>query len=70
MLTTEICPNCKIATETIEWEGLGYEKLLANDNADLAKKFGVKQAPTLVVVKNGAFEKHSGVSDIKKYVNA
>ena len=70
LFTTETCPNCKIATATLDKAGFGYEKLLANDNADLAKKFGVKQAPTLVVVKNGAFEKHSGVSDIKKYVNA
>jgi hypothetical protein len=30
---------------------------------------GIKQAPTLIVVKNGEIEKYTGVSDIKKWLN-
>jgi len=41
---------------------------LAEENADLAKELGIKQAPTLVVVKDGNVEKFAGVSDIKKYI--
>jgi len=66
LFTTATCPNCKIACATLDKEGFKYEKLLADENADLATKFGVKQAPTLVVVKDGEVEKFSGVSDIKK----
>ena len=70
LFTTATCPNCKIACSLLDKAGVAYEKLLANEYADLVNEFGVKQAPTLVVVKNGTFEKYTGVSDIKKFLNA
>jgi ribonucleoside-triphosphate reductase len=70
LFTTATCPNCKIACSLLDKAGVAYEKLLANEYVDLVNEFGVKQAPTLVVVKNGAFEKYTGVSDIKKFLNA
>ena len=36
----------------------------------MATELGIKQAPTLVVIKDGAVSKFAGVSDIKKYLNA
>ncbi len=70
LFTTATCPNCKIACATLDKAGVAYEKLLANEHADLANEFGVKQAPTLVVVKNGVATKYAGVSDIKRMLNA
>ncbi|MBO5734865.1 MAG: ribonucleoside triphosphate reductase [Clostridia bacterium] len=70
LFTTATCPNCKIACALLDKAGFAYEKLLANEHADLAAEFGVKQAPTLVVVKNGEMAKFTGVSDIKKMLNA
>ncbi len=70
LFTTSTCPNCKIACSLLDKAGFPYEKLLANEHADKAEMFGVKQAPTLVIVRNGAFEKYNGVSDIKKMLNA
>ena len=45
-----------------------FSKLLANENAELVNELGIKQAPTLVVVKDGNVSKFNGVSDIKKYL--
>ena len=70
LFTTSTCPNCKIACSILDKAGFSYEKLLANEYAEMATSFGVKQAPTLVVVKNGIATKYSGVSDIKKMLNA
>ncbi len=70
LFTTATCPNCKIACSILDKAGVGYEKLLANEHADLTASFGIKQAPTLVVVKDGKAEKYTGVSDIKKLLNA
>ncbi len=70
LFTTATCPNCKIACSFLDKAGFKYEKLLANEHADLATEFGVKQAPTLVVVKDGAVSKYAGVSDIKKFLGA
>ena len=58
----------KAAKGHFDKAGVSYEKLLANENAELATSLGVKQAPTLVIQKNGTVEKISGVSDIKKHL--
>ncbi len=68
LFTTATCPNCKIACSFLDKADFKYEKLLANEHADLATEFGVKQAPTLIVVKDGAVSKYAGVSDIKKFL--
>ena len=70
LFTTATCPNCKIACSVLDKAGVEYSKLLANENAELTTALGVKQAPTLVVVKNGEAQKFTGVSDIKKLLNA
>ena len=69
LFTTATCPNCKIACSILDKAGVSYEKLLANEHAQLAETFSVKQAPTLVVVKDGQVSKFAGVSDIKKMLN-
>ncbi len=70
LFTTATCPNCKIACSVLDKAGVSYEKLLANENAELATKLGVKQAPTLVIIKDGEASKYHGVSDIKKLLQA
>ena len=70
LFTTSTCPNCKIACSLLDKAGFGYEKLLANEHPQLTADFGIKQAPTLVIVKDGKVEKYTGVSDIKKLLNA
>ena len=68
LFTTATCPNCKIACSFLDKAGFPYEKLLANEHEDLVNEFGIRQAPTLVVVKNGEVSKYAGVSDIKKFL--
>ena len=71
LFTTATCPNCKIACAQLDKAGFAYTKLLADEHAELATALGVKQAPTLVVVKDGqVVSKAAGVSDIKKMLNA
>ena len=70
LFTTATCPNCKIAVSLLDKAGVIFNKLLANENVDAVNALGIKQAPTLVVVENGVATKYTGVSDIKKYLNA
>ena len=42
---------------------------MAEENADLARHYGVKQAPTLVVPTANGFEKYAGAGAIKQYIN-
>ncbi len=66
LFTTATCPNCKVIKSMLDKQGYKYETLLANENRELCEAFDIRQAPTLVIVKDGAFEKFAGVSDIKK----
>ncbi len=70
LFTTATCPNCKIAVSLLDKAGVIFNKLLANENVEAVNALGIKQAPTLVVVENGVANKYTGVSDIKKYLNA
>ncbi len=67
LFTTATCPNCKVIKGILDRQGYKYETLLANENRELCEAFDIRQAPTLVVVKGGEFEKFAGVSDIKKH---
>ncbi len=70
LFATATCPNCRIACSLLDKAGVAYEKLLAEENADKAKALGIKQAPTLVVVKNGEAVKYAGVSAITGYLSS
>jgi ribonucleoside-triphosphate reductase len=51
----------------LEKEGFLFKKVLATENVELTNKYGVKQAPTLVVLGQNPdeYEKYKGVSEIK-----
>ena len=66
LFTTATCPNCKVAASILEKNSIPFSKLLADENKDLATQLEIKQAPTMVVVKDGTISKYAGVSDIKK----
>ncbi|MBQ6625466.1 MAG: ribonucleoside triphosphate reductase [Clostridia bacterium] len=70
LFTTATCPNCKMAATLLDKAGVSYQKLLADENRELVEEFDIKQAPTLVSVKNGLATKLTGVSDIKKFLKA
>ncbi len=62
------CPNCRAAEAQLNKAGIAYEKLIAEDNLDLATKYGIKGAPTLVVESGAGYDKYYGVPEIKKYI--
>ena len=58
-----------MACTFLDKAGMTYEKLYAEDNADLVKKYEIKQAPTLIVLgDDGSFDKIVNVSNIRKYI--
>lgn len=68
LFATPTCPNCKIAAASLDKSGVVYEKVYANEHIDMAREFGVKQAPTLVIVRDGRIDKYAGLPEIKKYL--
>ncbi|SCP96032.1 ribonucleoside triphosphate reductase [Anaerobium acetethylicum] len=68
LFTTKTCPNCRIAKEYLSNEE--YLTIDAEENAEMAAKFGIMQAPTLVVIEEGELQKYVNASNIKKYAEA
>ena len=68
LFATPTCPNCRIACNYLDKAGVAYEKLMADDNAQLALSLGVKQAPTLVIIDGENVEKYAGAGAIKQYL--
>ena len=71
LFVSATCPNCKLAISLLEKAGFLFKKVLATENVELTNKYGVKQAPTLVVLGSGdEYEKFRGVSEIKGMLTA
>ncbi len=65
LFTTKTCPNCRIAKEILK--GRPFQVIDAEDNPELVEKYGVMQAPTLVVVDGTRTKKYVNASNIRKY---
>ena len=65
LFTTKTCPNCKLAKEYLKNES--YVLIDAEENTELAQRYGVMQAPTLVVVSGDKVRKYANASNIRKY---
>ncbi len=64
LFTTKTCPNCKVAAALLEKAGVVFEKLLVEENREMAQKYGFKQVPTLI----DGEQLYSGVPAIKQYL--
>ena len=70
LFTTKTCPNCRIAGAMLSKAHVAYETVDAEEQAELAMKYGVKQAPTLIVLGKDGVEKLTNASNIKKYAES
>ncbi len=70
LFTTKTCPNCKIVKAMLAKANVAYEEIDASQRQDLAKQYGIMQAPTLIVTDGERFEKIANASEIRKYIEA
>lgn len=68
LFTTKTCPNCKIAYTLLDKANIGYEKIDAEAQEDLTMKYGIRQAPTLIVTDDDGYESFVNLSNIKKFI--
>ncbi len=67
LFTTKTCPNCKMAKEFLR--DYHYEVIDAEENQELVGKYGVMQAPTLIVIKDNDVMKYANASSIKGFAD-
>ncbi len=68
LFTTSTCPNCAAAKDMLNAAGIKYTVVMAEENKDLARKYKIMQAPTLVIDSNGKVEKFAGLSALTVFV--
>ena len=68
LFATQTCPNCKQAEKLLNDAGIAYEKLMVEENRDLAVQYAIRQAPTLVIEGEGEPAKLVGVGAVRKFI--
>ncbi|MBR3000224.1 MAG: ribonucleoside triphosphate reductase [Oscillospiraceae bacterium] len=69
LFATRTCPNCRMARTFLDNAGIAYDEVYADEDEAMSDKYGIRQAPTLVVESGGTMEKIVNVSNIRKYIN-
>ena len=66
LFATKSCPNCKAMATLLDKAGIAYKVIDAEAEPELAQKFGINQAPTLIT--DGV--RATGVSPIKQFIES
>ncbi len=68
LISRVTCPNCRVAEGLLGKAGVNYEKVIAEENLEMCREYGVKGAPTLIIEGAEGFQSYYGVPEIKKYL--
>ena len=68
LFVTKTCPNCKIIKPQLDKAGIAYTVMDVEEHMELAQKYGLNQAPTLVAVSGDNFRTFPGIANIKAYM--
>ncbi len=70
LFATKTCPNCKMAKMLLEKAGVCFRTIYAEDDAELAKRYKVVKAPTLIVPAGDQYSVYENASNIKGFVES
>ncbi len=71
LFTTKTCPNCKIAKAFLNEANITFETLDVEENVGLVERYGIKNAPALVVREGAAgYTLYLNASDIRRFAQS
>lgn len=65
---THTCPNCKMAVRELEKHGAAFTEIFAEEHPELAEKYQVQSAPTLLVNQGDTLNKIVGFGPIRAFI--
>ena len=68
LFTTSHCPNCKAIKPVLQNSGIVYDEVNAEEHPEEAIRYGVMQAPTLIVIRDGKSTSIVGQSAIRGWL--
>ena len=70
LVTTHICPKCKVVKAMFDEQNFDYDLVYADDDPEIANKYGIVNVPTLVIPnEDGTASTYTDVAPIRKYMN-
>ena len=69
LFTTTTCPKCPTAKAFLEKSGKEFSVVVSDKEPDVARKFGIRQAPTLVVQRGEDVVKYVDLSEIRQFLS-
>ena len=71
LFTTSTCPKCVMAKKFLADAGLSYDTIVVDQTPEEAKKYGIRQAPTLLVFEDsGEVTRVENPSNIRAFAEA
>lgn len=70
LFTTKTCPNCKSAKLILDGAGFEYTVIDAGESPELAIRYDVRQAPTLIAMHGDSEIRCVGVSEINRFIQS
>ena len=68
LFTTSHCPNCKAIKPVLQDSGIIYDEVNAEEHPEEAVRYGVMQAPTLIIIHDGKTTSIVGQSAIRGWL--
>ncbi|MCH4095311.1 MAG: ribonucleoside triphosphate reductase [Acidaminococcus provencensis] len=65
---THTCPNCKRAVQELKAKGADFREIFAEEHPELAEKYQVQSAPTLLVKSGEELSKIEGFGPIRAFL--
>ena len=69
LFATRTCPNCKQAEKLLNRAGIPFRKILAEEQPEMTTRYGVRQAPTLVMEDGGKPVKLVGLGAVRTFID-
>ncbi len=68
LFATHTCPNCKMAVKELHKHGQDFTEIFAEEHPEMAEKYQVQSAPTLVVKNGDGSSKIEGYGSIRAFI--
>ncbi len=69
LFTTTTCPNCRLVEKLLDSKGVEYEVVNVNERPELADKYDVMTAPSMLVKEADDYHIYGGLSEIRSFLN-
>lgn len=70
LFVTKVCPNCRLIKPQLDQCGLQYDIVDVEDDVEMAQRYRLTSAPSLVELFKDGYQVYSGIGEIQKYILA